>query len=340
MKVLVTGNFGYVGTVLENLLEEENFEMIGCDIGYFPKSLASSQNYLDNKNYLKKDIRNITLDDLEGIDAICHLAGLSNDPMGELNEELTYAINHKATIELAKTAKKAGVKRFIFSSSCSSYGANQDFVNEKSNVSPLTAYAKSKVLAENDLLKLKDDEFFPVNLRSATAYGLSPNLRLDLVANNLTGSAVTTGLVKMLSDGNASRPLVHVEDMSRAFIQVLKSSEEKIKGEVFNVGSNENNFIVKEIAEIVESIVPNSKISFGENAGKDSRSYKVNFDKITEELNFKPKRKLSEGIEEMYKKFLEISINEKEFLDKKFYRLKYLKWLIQEKIVNANLEMK
>ena len=192
MKVLVTGNFGYVGTVLENLLEEENFEMIGCDIGYFPKSLASSQNYLDNKNYLKKDIRNITLDDLEGIDAICHLAGLSNDPMGELNEELTYAINHKATIELAKTAKKAGVKRFIFSSSCSSYGANQDFVNEKSNVSPLTAYAKSKVLAENDLLKLKDDEFFPVNLRSATAYGLSPNLRLDLVANNLTGSAVTT----------------------------------------------------------------------------------------------------------------------------------------------------
>ncbi|RZD43524.1 MAG: NAD(P)-dependent oxidoreductase, partial [Thaumarchaeota archaeon] len=152
MKVFVTGNLGYVGTVLENLLEEENFEIIGCDIGYFPKSLVNSQNYLDNKNYLKKDIRNITLDDLEGIDAICHLAGLSNDPMGEINEDLTYTINHKATIELAKTAKKAGVKRFIFSSSCSSYGANQDFVNEKSDVSPLTAYAKSKVLAENDLL--------------------------------------------------------------------------------------------------------------------------------------------------------------------------------------------
>ena len=340
MKVFVTGNFGYVGAVLEDLLEKENFEMVGCDIGYFPKSLMDSENYLENINYLKKDIRNITSEDLEGIDAICHLAGLSNDPMGEINEDLTYTINYKTTIELAKIAKKAGVKRFIFSSSCSSYGANQDIVDENSNVSPLTAYAKSKVLAENDLLKLKDDEFFPVNLRSATAYGLSPNLRLDLVVNNLTGSAVTTGLVKMLSDGSASRPLVHVEDMSRAFIQVLKSSEEKIKGEVFNVGSNENNFIVKEIAEIVESIVPNSKISFGDNVGKDSRSYKVNFDKITEELNFKPKRKLSEGVKEMYKKFLDISINEKEFLDKKFYRLKYLKWLIQEKKVNTNLEMK
>jgi len=340
MKVFLTGNYGYVGTVLENLLEKENFEIVGCDIGYFPKSLVNSQDYVDKKNYLKKDIRNVTSEDLEGVDAICHLAGLSNDPMGEINEELTYTINYKTTIALAKTAKKAGVKRFIFSSSCSSYGANQDVMDEKSDVSPLTAYAKSKVLAENDLLELKDDEFFPVNLRSATAYGLSPNLRLDLVANNLTGSAVTTGLVKMLSDGSASRPLVHVEDMSQAFVQVLKSSEEKIKGEVFNVGSNENNFIVKEIAEIVESIVPNSKISFGDNVSKDSRSYKVNFDKISNELNFKPKRKLTEGIEEMYRKFIDMDINEKEFLDKKFYRLKYLKWLIQERKVNSNLEMK
>jgi nucleoside-diphosphate-sugar epimerase len=340
MKVFLTGNYGYVGTVLENLLEKENFEIVGCDIGYFPKSLVNSQDYVDKKNYLKKDIRNVTSEDLEGVDAICHLAGLSNDPMGEINEELTYTINYKTTIALAKTAKKAGVKRFIFSSSCSSYGANQDVMDEKSDVSPLTAYAKSKVLAENDLLELKDDEFFPVNLRSATAYGLSPNLRLDLVANNLTGSAVTTGLVKMLSDGSASRPLVHVEDMSQAFVQVLKSSEEKIKGEVFNVGSNENNFIVKEIAEIVESIVPNSKISFGDNVSKDSRSYKVNFDKISNELNFKPKRKLTEGIEEMYRKFIDMDINEKEFLDKNFYRLKYLKWLIQERKVNSNLEMK
>jgi nucleoside-diphosphate-sugar epimerase len=340
MKVFLTGNYGYVGTVLENLLEKVNFEIVGCDIGYFPKSLVNSQDYVDKKNYLKKDIRNVTSEDLEGVDAICHLAGLSNDPMGEINEELTYTINYKTTIALAKTAKKAGVKRFIFSSSCSSYGANQDVMDEKSDVSPLTAYAKSKVLAENDLLELKDDEFFPVNLRSATAYGLSPNLRLDLVANNLTGSAVTTGLVKMLSDGSASRPLVHVEDMSQAFVQVLKSSEEKIKGEVFNVGSNENNFIVKEIAEIVESIVPNSKISFGDNVSKDSRSYKVNFDKISNELNFKPKRKLTEGIEEMYRKFIDMDINEKEFLDKKFYRLKYLKWLIQERKVNSNLEMK
>ena len=234
-------------------------------------------------------------------------------------------------IKLAKIAKSVGVKQFIFSSSCSSYGANENVVDEKSELSPLTAYAKSKVLAEKELLKLKDEDFSPVNLRSATAYGLSPNLRLDLVVNNLTCSAVTTGLVKLLSDGTASRPLVHVEDMARAFIQVLKSSEEKINGQVFNVGSNENNFIVKEIAKIVESIVPNSK---------DSRTYNVNFYKIRNELGFRPKRKLEEGVREMYNKFIEISIDEKEFLDKKFYRLKYLKWLIEKKLVNENLEMK
>jgi len=336
MKVFVTGSLGYVGTVLEDLLQKENFEIKGCDVGYFPKSLSK----LENDNLLKKDIRSITSDDLKGIDAICHLAALSNDPLGEINEELTYEINYKTTIKLAKIAKSAGVKRFIFSSSCSSYGANQDVVNEESELSPLTAYAKSKVLSEKKLLELKDNNFSPVNLRSATAYGLSPNFRLDLVANNLTGSAVTTGLVKLLSDGSASRPLVHVEAMARAFVQVFKSSEEKINGQVFNVGGNEDNFVVKEIAEIVESIVPNSKITFGENVSKDSRSYKVNFDKIENELDFKPKRKLDEGIREMYKKFIEISMDEKQFLDKKFYRLKYLKWLIEEKLVDENLEMK
>jgi len=336
MRVFLTGSLGYVGTVLEELLQKENFEVVGCDVGYFPKSLEDSK----NENFLKKDIREVTSDDLKGIDAICHLAGLSNDPLGEINERLTYTINYETTIKLAKIAKSVGVKQFIFSSSCSSYGANENVVDEKSELSPLTAYAKSKVLAEEELLKLKDEDFSPVNLRSATAYGLSPNLRLDLVANNLTCSAVTTGLVKLLSDGTASRPLVHVEDMARAFIQVLKSSEEKINGQVFNVGSNENNFIVKEIAKIVESIVPNSKVSFGDNVSKDSRTYNVNFDKIRNELGFRPKRKLEEGVREMYNKFIEISIDEKEFLDKKFYRLKYLKWLIEKKLVNENLEMK
>jgi nucleoside-diphosphate-sugar epimerase len=176
-------------------------------------------------------------------------------------------------------------------------------------------------------------------LRSATAYGLSPNLRLDLVVNNLTCSAVTTGFVKLLSDGNASRPLVHVEDMARAFIQVLKCSEDKIRGEVFNVGGNDDNYIVKEIAEIVESIVPNSKISYVENANKDSRSYKVSFDKIKNELGYRPRKKLEDGIKEMYNKFVKISMNEKDFSDKKFYRLKYLKWLIEQKMVNYDLRI-
>ena len=335
MKVLVTGNLGYVGTVLSELLDNENFQVEGCDIGYFPKNLAEHS----NETQPNKDIRDITKEDLLEVDAICHLAGLSNDPLGELNPNLTFEINYKTTIRLAETAKKAGVTRFIFSSSCSSYGANQEIVNENSELAPLTAYAKSKVLAEYDLLKLKDENFCPVNLRSATAYGLSPNLRLDLVVNNLTCSAVTTGFIKLLSDGNASRPLVHVEDMARAFIQVLKCPEDKIRGEVFNVGSNDDNYIVKEIAEIVELIVPNSKISYVENANKDSRSYKVSFDKIKNELGYRPRKKLEDGIKEMYNKFVKISMNEKDFSDKKFYRLKYLKWLIEQKVVNHDLRI-
>jgi len=335
MKVLVTGNLGYIGTVLVEILRNENFEVEVYDIGYFPKNFASSS----NETQPKRDIRDIKIKDLSGIDAICHLAALSNDPLGELNSDITFEINYKTTIKLAETAKKAGVKRFIFSSSCSSYGSSQEIVNENSELLPLTAYAKSKVFAEHDLSKLKDENFSPVNLRSATAYGLSPNMRLDLVANNLTCSAVTTGLVKLLSDGSAWRPLIHVEDMARAFIQVLKCPEDRIKGQVFNVGSNDNNYTIKELAEIIESIVPHSKISYTENADKDSRSYRVSFDKIKNELGYQTRKKLDDGIKEMYKKFVEIGMEEKDFLDKKFHRVKYLKWLIDQKMVNYDLRI-
>jgi len=335
VKVLVTGNLGYVGSILFKMLKQENFQVDGLDIGYFPQNIVNN-NHTTQK---KSDVRNVIEEDLVGYDAICHLAALSNDPLGEINSDLTFEVNHKSTINLAKMAKNAGVKRFIFSSSCSSYGSNQDIVDEKCELLPLTAYAKSKVLAENDLLQLHDQNFIPVNLRSATAYGLSTNLRLDLVANNLTGSAVATGLVKLLSDGSAWRPLVHVDDMANAFITTLKSSEQKIAGQTFNVGGNEDNYTVREIADTVESIVPNSKIVYAKNANKDFRSYKVSFDKIQNELGFKPKRKLYEGIMEMYKKFLELKITEKEFLDKKFYRLKYINWLIEQKIINSELKI-
>ena len=331
MKLFITGSASFIGRELLRLCLERKIQVTGVDL------LDSG-----SPNCLVADICSPKISEFIPFDtdAIIHLAALSRDNDCRDQVFKCFDLNVMGTLNLIDAAKAKGVKQFIFSSSCSSYGANENVVDEKSELSPLTAYAKSKVLAEKELLKLKDEDFSPVNLRSATAYGLSPNLRLDLVVNNLTCSAVTTGLVKLLSDGTASRPLVHVEDMARAFIQVLKSSEEKINGQVFNVGSNENNFIVKEIAKIVESIVPNSKVSFGDNVSKDSRTYNVNFDKIRNELGFRPKRKLEEGVREMYNKFIEISIDEKEFLDKKFYRLKYLKWLIEKKLVNENLEMK
>ena len=335
MKIFVTGSNGYVGSVLTNMLTDQNYDVTRCDIGYYP------QDFIEQKNskgvFLQKDIRNITKDDLVGHDAVLHLAALSNDPLGEINSSLTNEINFRATIRLAKLSKEVGVEKFVFSSSCSSYGANEDVVNENSKLVPMTAYAVSKVNSERELLKLKDNGFFPVILRSATAYGISSSLRLDLVVNNLTCSAFTTGIVKLLSDGTSWRPLVHVEDMSNAFIQVLKSSSEKIGGETFNVGTNEDNYRVHQIAELVESIVPDSKVKYVENANKDLRSYQVNFDKIKNQIGYNKKWNLEDGIKNIYETFKSKKITEYDFLDKRFYRVKYINWLIEQKKLDSNL---
>ncbi|MGI0011631.1 MAG: NAD-dependent epimerase/dehydratase family protein [Nitrosopumilaceae archaeon] len=268
------------------------------------------------------------------------MAALSNDPLGEINSPLTNDINYAATIRLAKLAREVGIKRFVFSSSCSTYGVNSDVVDENSPLSPITAYAKSKVNSEHDLLQMKDDKFSPIILRSATAYGISPSFRLDLVVNNLAGSAFTTGGVKLLSDGTAWRPLVHVEDMSNAFITVLKAPEEKISGEIFNVGSNEENYSVRQIAEMVEEIVPNSKIEYAKGASKDSRSYRVDFSKIKNQTGYKTKWKLKDGIKEIYETFKRKAFTENEFKDKAYYRVSYIKWLIDRGILDKNLYFK
>ena len=338
VKIFVTGSCGYVGSVLTNMLIDQNYDVTGCDVGYYPQNLTLEKH--SKEILLQKDIRNITKEDLIGYDAVLHLAALSNDPLGEINSSLTNEINFKATIRLAKLSKEAGVEKFIFSSSCSSYGSNDDIVDENSKLAPITAYAISKVDSERELLKLKDKKFIPVNLRSATAYGISSNLRLDLVVNNLTCSAFTTGAVRLLSDGTSWRPLVHVEDMSNAFIQVLKSSSEKISGETFNVGANEDNYKVYQIAELVESIVPNSKIEYSKNGNKDSRSYQVNFDKIKNEIGYKTKWNLKDGIKNIYETFKNKKITAKDFTDKKFYRVKYIKWLIEQKKLDLNLFLK
>lgn len=338
MRIFLTGHLGYVGNVLVKRLIEENFEVVACDIGYYPQGFVNTD--ISKVNFIRKDIRDITKDDLKGCSAVVHLAALSNDPLGEINSSLTTDINYVATIRLAKLAKEVGIKRFVFSSSCSTYGVSSDVVDENSPLSPITAYAKSKVNSECDLLQMKDGKFSPVVLRSATAYGISPSLRLDLVVNNLTCSAFTTGSVKLLSDGTAWRPLVHVEDMSDAFITILKASEEKISGEVFNVGSNEENYKVRQIAEIVEETVPNSKIEYAEGAGKDSRSYRVDFSKIKNQIGYKTRWKVRDGIKEIYDVCKRKAFTEKEFKDKTYYRVAYIKWLLEQKILDNNLYFK
>jgi len=335
MKVLVTGYKGYVGSILCRILREQNYEIVGCDIGYFPNRFL--RNYSNEMCVFSNDIRDITVEELRDINSIIHLAALSNDPLGEIKPTITNEINYSATVKLATLAKKAGVERFIFSSSCSIYGNSSKIVTEDSDQAPITAYARSKINAEKDLLLLKDENFIPVILRNATVYGASPSQRLDLVVNNLTASAFTTGKVKLLSDGTAWRPLLHVEDMANAFIECVKASKDKIIGEIFNVGSNEQNFIIKDIADVVQEIIPKSKIEYSKNSDKDERSYKVSFDKIRESLNYRTHWSLKDGIKQLYDLFKVKNFSEEDFKDKNFHRVKYLKWLLENKIIDDNL---
>jgi nucleoside-diphosphate-sugar epimerase len=338
MSILVTGNLGYVGDVLTRLLITEKFDVIGYDTGFFnQKFLGLNEPKIKQ---IKKDIRNITKEDLKDVSAICHLAALSNDPLGEINPNLTDEINFLSTVKLAKLAKEVGVEKFIFSSSCSSYGINEKIVNEESKLSPLTAYAKSKVNSERKLLELSDENFCTTNLRSATAYGLSNNLRLDLVVNNLTCSAFTTKKVKLLSDGTAWRPLVHVEDMSNAFITILKAKNSEVNGHAFNVGTNDDNYTVREIAEIVEKIIPDSQITYAEDASKDNRSYKVDFTKIKQDLGYKTKWDLEKTILGFYDLLKAKSFDEKDFKNEIFYRVSYIRQLIENKKIDTDLFFK
>jgi len=338
MKVMITGNLGYVGNVLTKMLLDQKFDVVGCDVGFYPQGFLGEEN--SGYKQIKKDIRDLSTDDLKDVSAICHLAALSNDPLGEINPNLTEEINYKATIRLAKLAKEAKVEKFVFSSSCSSYGMNENTVNEESELAPLTAYAKSKVNSEREISKMSDNNFCTTNLRSATAYGLSNSIRLDLVVNNLTCSAFTTNQVKLLSDGTAWRPLVHVEDMSSAFISVLNSKNSEVNGQAFNVGTNDDNYMVKEIAQKVEQIIPNSKITYAKDANKDSRSYRVDFSKIKQQLGYKTKWSLEKAIKDIHNLLKTKNFNEEDFKDKKYYRVAYIKWLIENNKIDNNLFFK
>jgi len=342
MRILVTGNNGYIGTVMTQMLLSEGFEVVGFDSDLFEKSVfgnASITGGIPSISYLRKDLRDISLSDLKNVDAIFHLCALSNDPLSNFNPELTYEINHRSSVRLAKLAKKNGVKRFILSSSCSVYGdSKENIVNEESAVNPITPYALSKVYAERDISELADSDFCPTFLRSSTAYGLSPMLRFDLVVNNFVAWSFTKGTVLLKSDGTAWRPLVHIRDISHAFISILKSPVDVVNNQIFNVGKNEENYQIKDVAEIVKNIVPNSEIKYVEGAEPDKRTYQVEFDKISQLIpNFKPKWNVSLGAKQLYAAYKKVGLLVEDFEGIKFRRISNLENSIKCGILDKNL---
>lgn len=328
MRVLVTGSHGYIGTVLTPMLMKENHEVVGLDIDLYEK--CTYGNGLPEINYMKKDIRDISRSDLEGFDAVIHLAALSNDPLGDLNPDLTFEINHLASVRMARLAKEAGVERFVFSSSCSTYGAAGDTVlNEGAEFNPVTPYGMSKVLVERDLAGLADANFSPTFLRNATVYGVSPRMRFDLVLNNLTAWAFTTGLVYLKSDGTPWRPIIHVEDVSRAFMAVLHTPRSVVHNQAFNVGIDTENYRIRELAEFVREAVPGCRIEFAVDAGPDKRSYRVDFGKY--ERTF-PEYKLQwdarRGARQIYDSYRKYGLNKEEFEGPKYMRIAHIKKLL------------
>lgn len=331
MKLLVTGVEGYIGCLLAPFLQARGHEIVGLDTGFYRDGWLFSDRTLvpGFPRTLNRDIREIQPEDLAGIDAVVHMAELSNDPLGENNPGLTFRINHQASVRLAGLARQAGVKRFVYTSSCSVYGVadGDQPMTEQSATNPQTAYAQCKALVERDVSALASADFTPTFLRNATAYGASPRMRFDIVLNNLCGVAATTGKIVMTSDGTPWRPLVHVLDICEAIACVLEAPRDAVHGEVFNVGHDQDNYQVRDIAQIVAGVYPGCELSFGSN-GADNRSYRVSFGKIHEKLpGFKCSWDARKGAQQLHGVFQRIGIDRQVFEARPFTRLKQLKYL-------------
>jgi nucleoside-diphosphate-sugar epimerase len=338
MRVLVTGHRGYIGSVLVYQLTAAGHEAVGVDTELY-EDCTFGRRQESGIATINRDIRELSAADIEGIDGIAHLAGICNDPLGDLLPETTYDINHAATVRLAKIAKESGVHRFVFSSSCSVYGAaGQDWIDENSHPNPITPYGLSKWRAELDLQKLADTRFSPVFLRSATAYGFSPRIRFDLVLNNLTAHAFTSGKVLLKSDGMSWRPIVHIEDIARAFVAALEAPDEAVSNEIFNVGITTENYRIREIAETVAHTVPDSRIEFAAGAAPDKRTYRVDCSKISRRLpQFRPQWTAQRGARELYDKYCEHGLLLEDFEGARYQRLAYLQMLMARGAIDENL---
>lgn len=337
MRVLVTGHTGYIGSRLTPMLLEAGHEVTGLDTDLFRDCTFVGE--LADVPHIRRDVRDVTVEDVSGFDAIIHLAALSNDPLGDYDPSLTVSINEKGSIRVAEMAKQAGVSRFLFASSCSNYGAaGQDFMTEDSPLDPITPYGVSKVAVEKALAPMADETFCPVYLRASTAYGVSPRLRFDLVLNNLTAWAVTTGKVLLKSDGSPWRPVVHVDDICAAYIALLEAPADSVRNKAFNIGTTTENYQIRDLAETVAGVVPDCEVSLASDAAPDKRCYRVDCNRIAREVpGFKPQWTIARGAQQLYETYRKVGLSLEEFEGPRFQRIAHVKQLVETGKLDTSL---